>query len=547
MARKAHLLGWDDPDRFRHKFYAEKRKRLGKSKPSPKPRDERKRTLVQLIIEMKEKGKQRSDTPREMKTARCIRRLVDRGVMEPGELSPSHANYIAREEFGYREETPRTRWECEHALQEVQTDGSVSKYFRPWKVSDDGKDVLLKASGRPLRYKGREDGHTKLILWQFQDKYSRLRTVRGIPGKAESTPMVLAHMNFWLNRPEDTHPMRHLPWEFAHDNGAPFRTQEWENLLIALDMDPIADDRSSMPYEKTGIGSIENRWKRMWALELEWSEDYPRIWLSEYNDLVHAALAEEVEDEHPYFDGYKGDLYQQSLLRQNPRPRVLQQDIFELACRRYERTVTGELTISIDNIPYRVPQRWAGTHTIGRRVIAWKNWRGQLVATLKDYPAAEAFPLEPFAHRVKGDFSGGHQRTYTQKIKDQIASGSGMYEAIMTGRMQVGEDGEYIHSETGEIIEPPSTPTRLMPADEAIQPDSPFAGRSEQGEADRFDTAYDAQVWIGKQLAPWEISYADVADYFAPRLEHEFDLQRDRIAREVQKLTEDFKQQSKTG
>lgn len=535
----------------RDRFYAEKRQRIGKSKESPKPKNEtwkRKRELVKLIIEMKERGKKRSDIPREMDTEVCLDRLVSRGIMQPGELSSSHANTIARQEFLYREGTPRTRWECEHALQEVQTDGSVSKYYRPWKTLPDG-DILLKASGRPLRYKGRDEGHTKLILWQYQDKYSRLRIVRGIPGKAESAMIALAAAGFWLNRPEDEHLMRHIPWGFARDNSGFYRGDEWTNFLRALELDPAdtEEQRKSEPYEKTGIGSIENRWKQIWKLELVWSEDYPQIKLSEYNQLLHWAMADEQEQAHPYFEGYKGDLYQQSVLSQQPRPRLLDCDVFELACRQYERTVESTLTVSIEGQQYRVPQYWEGlplwTDRGGRKVTIYKNYRGALVGELKGVFNRQAFELRPFEHRVKGDF-GSHKRTYQQRMKDAIAEGNSMYEAIMSGRTVISRDGEYVDDDTGQVITP-ARPAALMP-NQRLEPASPFAGRSGEPEApEEFDSPYQAKAWIGRQLQAYGLTYRDVAGYFNQKLESQ-GLGKAWITDEVQKLTQDFEQQQQT-
>lgn len=535
------------------KFYRELRKRKGKQKKSPKQADPRKREIARMVMKMKERGKQRSDSPRELATWRCLRILERRGVIKKGEISAAHVNTILREEFAYREETPRVRWEVDRSMAEVQTDGSISKFWRPWKQSEDGKDMLLKQSGRPLRYKGRNKDATKLILWQYQDKFSRLRIVRGFPGKAENTGHVLAAMHFWLNRPEDEHPMRHLPWSFGHDNGSVFRTDEWENILRSFDLDPedTEENRSSQPYEKTGIGSVEVMWKTIWQFELELSEDYDQIWLSEYNMLLHERMKEEMELDHPVFAGKRGDLYQQSLLRQEPRPRVLKADVFSLARKRYERKVTKELNISINGTKYAVPQHWAGINTMGEYVEAWENWRGELVAELRDQYCEETFALEPFAYQMKGEFKS-HKRTTQQRIKDEISSGDSMYEAVMSGRMTINEDGEYVDEETGEVLEAEDTgkPKRLMPADREHKPETPF-GRSDGGRAtegrEEFATVYDARVWIGKQLKGYGITYEDVKGYFDPKLEHEFELDKELIAEAVNELVDEFNAKSLAG
>lgn len=518
------------------KFHRLRRKKEGKLKSVERKRDLRKRRLAEYIVEMKERGKQRSDKPRELPTELCIDRLVKRGIMDRDELSPSHANYILRTEFQYREETPRVRWEAEYALQEVQADGSISKYFRPWK--NVGNDVLLKASGRPLAYKDRDAG-SKLILWQFQDKFSRLRTVRGFPGMAESTPIFASHMQFWLNREADEHPMKHLPWELAHDNGSLFKTQEYKNLALALGF----AYRTSKPYEKTGIGSVERMWQEIWKLELVWSEDYPTILLSEYNMLMHEAMIAEQKQKHPTMPGYKGEMYQKSLLRQKPRPREMEADVMELMHKTYERTVTNELSISVEGQKMRVPQYVAGLSLIGEQIHVHKNWRGQWAASVDTENGPVSVELRDFEYRSKGEFSGSHTRTFAQRMKHDISEGNSMYDSIMSGRVELDSDGEPFDSETGELLHV-SPVKRLEPKKEIHRPETPFTPKEET--IRMFDTVYDAKVHIGKRLKGHGLTYTDVSRLFDGRLEDELELNRDRIDEEIDAFLDILNHKTKT-
>ncbi|MEP5945033.1 MAG: hypothetical protein ABJ356_10760 [Balneola sp.] len=531
------------------KFHRVRRDKEGKLKNTPRERDQRKREIVKLVMEMKERGKQRSDKAREMATERCLNRLVRKGIMEPDEISASHADYIARTEFGYREETPRVRWECDYALQEVQTDGSTSKFFRPYKhvITENGPDVLLRASGRPLSYR-KDDPKEKVILWQFQDKYSRLRTVRAFPGKAESTAIMAAHMKFWLNREEDEHPMYHLPWELAHDNASMFKTEDYKTLAKALDF----TYRESTPYEKTGIGSVENRWKTIWQWELEWSEDYPELYLSQYNMMLHEAMAAEQAQDHPYLTGTKGEIYQRSLLAQQPRPRVLEEDIFTLMQSTYIRKVNAELTVSTPETgKLKVPQYWYGIELIGQEVKVSMNWRGEYRAELVNVPdyavneARDPFEVVPFEHRSKGDYSGSPKKTYQQQLKESIKSGDSLYDAIMAGDVALNDEGEPFDLETGEIIEAPK-PVTLQPQKEVHSPDSVFVDSEKEPEATHFESTYQARVWIGQQLKSVNLTYDHVSSHFDNRLVDFYELDRKRIKDAVELLKENLKQRAQS-
>jgi hypothetical protein len=356
-----------------------------------------------------------------------------------------------------------------------------------------------------------------------------------------------AHMKFWLNRERDDHPMFHLPWQLAHDNASLFG-EDYQSLRKALEF----DDRKSTPYEKTGIGSVENRWKVIWQWELEWSEDYETILLSEYNMLLHEAMANEQHEEHPYINGQtKGAVYQQSMLSQEPRPRVVEVDVMSLMHSTYERTVTHELSISVDGEKLRVPQYWYGIDLIGEKVKVFKNYRGEWRAELMkvpDYAVDEArtpFDLTEFVHRSMGDFSGSHQLTYQQRLKEQIKNGDGLYEAIMAGEVALDDEGLPFDIESGEYIEA-AKPVKLQPKREVLEPASPFVEGDKGTELQsdkvgrKFDSTYQARVWIGQQLRELGIDYAQVDSYFGPRLMQEFELRRDLISEAVDRLKQNL-------
>jgi len=511
----------------RDKFYREMRKRFGKAKEIE--RDKRiPRHLVKLIAEDKIRGYSRADDEREMSTKRCIKRLVRKGIPGADQLTVSSVNRILRDEFGFRERTPRQRWEAEYALQEVQIDFSHSKYYKIVRYDEERDDWLLKASGIALSYK-KNPYRLKPILTQAIDKYSRLRLVRCYPGANESTRIMRAHLDFWLRRTEDEHQMHHLPFELAHDNGAPFRSEEFTQVIDALQI----AHRTSIPYEKTGIGQIENRWKPIWQIELDLSADYEFLWLSEYNMLIHEEMIADQQEQHPYFNGRKGDLYQQSILRH--RPYSLDVDIADIACKTGIRTVRETLTISFDGEQYRVPQYVGDIPVINKQVRVSKNLRGKLIGELVNVHASE-FELEPFEHRTKGDFSGSYKRTFRQHIEDNLKQGKSMYDSVIT------ENGERVDPDTGEILPKPTT-SRLSPRRQTADVDSPFA-RSAEPESERFDSPFEAKKWIGIQLKPFGLDYGDLASRFDAWID-ELDLNKEAIEAKLNEFLTAYKQ-SKT-
>lgn len=484
----------------RDKFYRKKREILGKTKTVE--RDTRiDRRLVRLIAETKIQGYSLAEDERELSTARCIERLKRKGYPGAEQLTVPSVNRILRQEFGFREPTPRRRWEADYALQEVQADGSHSKYFKPYRYDHQRGDWLLKRSKRALSYK-QNPNRLKVILFQFQDKYSRLRLVQGWPGTNESAAIIKSQMGFWLSREEDEHMMRHVAFGLAHDNGTGFKTEEWRNLVKALG---VEHERWSMPYEKTGIGAVENRWKPVWKWELEWALDYDQIWLSEYNMLLHERAIQEQYEEHPVREGRKVDLYQQSIL-QTP-PMQFDGDLFQLASKTWIRKVSNELTVSVDNNKFKVPQYVADTHTQGKEVRVHRNLRGEWMGELVGVYHKAEFELKPHEIQSYGEYKS-HKRTYRQQVESDLAKGESYYDRFVV------DGGELVDPDTGEVLQPDSNQVkRLQPQAEKVEPDTIF---TREPAPEEFATEFEAKAWIGRQLEPYGLSYSDVASKFDP-------------------------------
>lgn len=475
------------------------RKLRGRSKTVVKKSDPRKLEICTMIVEMKERGKMRSEKEHEMSTATCIRRLVKKGLVTENEISPSHANRIIRQELAYREPIARTKIETVCALQEVQIDFSHSKYFKVSHFCKDRGEWIMKASGRALSYK-QNPLKFKPILAGLIDHYSRMRLVRAYPGCSESTMIGMSMLQFWLCRDDDEHIMRHLPFTLAHDGGAPWKSSEFKSVVKALEL----NTRMIPPYEKTSLGMVERYWQQVWKYELEWSEDYPELTLTEYNNLLHSACIHEGSLPHPNMGESRVAAYQKSILR--TQPAVLDVDLVEFATRTFIRRVK-DLRISIESEEFKIPQYVGNTWTNGKQVRAYRNMQGDWLAELVD-EFSKPFRIEPAQATIYGSYSA-NQETFAKKVVKKIDSGMSMY--LNVNKQQ---DGSLVDMETGEIIDEPK---RLMPAKKVASVDSPFG----TGKEEFFSSRYEARSYIGAKLEAWSLTYKDVQNLFNPLIEDE--------------------------
>lgn len=511
----------------RDTLHREIRKLSGPRKQLAQRITERKVHIAMMVVEMKQRGMDRSLKEHEMATRRCLDRLARQGSIRKGEISASHCNRIIRDVLGWREPATRVRFSTQYALQEVQMDFSTSKYFQIVGYDEARGDWKLKASGRKLYYK--ENPHKlKLILGGAIDHYSRLFLVRSYPGCAESTIIGMGLMNWMLTRPEDDHLLHHLPFRVGVDNGGPWKSQEFTHVRSALDLDV----RMIPPEHKESLGMIENHWQNVWRWELEWSEDYPAMYLSEYNELLHHEAIAEQALAHPELSGTRRDIYQQSILQN--RPRTVDTDLMQIATRTWLRRVGADLSISVEGTKFKVPQYAGSTWTNGKQVRVYQNMSGEWLGELVE-AYGKPFVLQPFQATPYGEFTGSPKQTFRDRIKADIAAGYSMYKDVNRPA------AERVDPETGEIIE--SGSAVLRPAANPAQVRSPFTA---ERAPDAFDSVFEAKSWIGKQLEPYGISFGDVSGVFDGLLAGRAP-EKEPIAERLGKLVDHINQHTKTG
>lgn len=476
-------------------LHRELRARFGKKKEIVRPDDPRKVEIALMVIEMKARGMERSIKEHEMATDRCLDRLVRKGIIQEGEISAAHCNRIIRQKLMFREPESRVRIESEYALQEVQLDFSQSKYFRIVKFDEKREDWLIKAAPRAISFV-KNESRFKLILAGGIDHFSRMRLVRCYPGAAESTMIGISFLNWMLNRDEDEHMLHHLPERYAVDNGASWVSQEFEHLSSAIGVDL----RFIPPGEKESNGMIENYWKPVWKWELEWSEDYPQLYLSDYNELLHFECSKEQLMPHPRKGLTRQQIYQQSILR--TRPRKVNVDLMQIATRTWTRRVSQELAVSVEGQEFKVPQYVHNTWTNGKQIRVYRNLQGQWLGELLD-AAGKPFELTAFETVTMGTYSGNHKETMARKIKKDILAGYSLYRDVNKTAPK-----EIIDEETGEVFE---SPIALKPVSQHATVNSVFTAPVA---APAFDSVFEAKSWIGARLEAWHMNYSDVAHLF---------------------------------
>lgn len=449
--------------------------------------------VIQIFMEAKIRGEQATDAERNIATEEIRKEFIRQGIVSEAECpSVSTINRLMRERYGFKQKRPKVQWKCDYALQDLQIDFSQSKSFRIVEFDKQKNDYLLKASPRVLSYRRNPD-KAKVILAGFHDKYSGLSIIQASAGAAESYPILIEGMRFWLLRPEDDHLMRHLPFGIGHDNGSLFKGEEYRNLCTVLDY----NDRSSRPYQKTGIGAVERKWRALWNKEILMSFSYENIYLSEYNELIHQAMVEDHQKMHPWRNEPKGDVYQQSILQR--RPEILEDDILEFSFRSYERTVTESLTVSVDAHVLQVPQYTEeNIPLIGKRVKVFKNRKNEYVAQLVDQ-FSEPFKLSDYERHSMGEY-----RSYKETTKERME--------------KENRDGNWVHKQLAEQkrqeLSDQAQPKRLTPKASPKIIESPFTPTPTVEVEDTFDTAMEAKLFIAKQLKPLGITYPEVQAFF---------------------------------
>lgn len=462
------------------------RDKRGPVKESPQPQEVR-RDLVYMVADIKQESERYGMREAEMPTWRCLELLAECGVAGIEDLTVPSVNRVLRE-MGYREERSYVRYECEYALQEVQADWSVSKYFRVSDYDETSGQWIFKATSTATDYKD-DDKRQRIWLGGIIDSFSRLRYNKALIGTGESAELCLDFLTQFFNRPKDDLAFRHVGWQFRLDNGA-LDGKLGKTFFNAIDR----------PYETINVGNKESNGKieRSWQMIWDWEQHIAMqlgegntLTMNRYNELLLQECIRQQAMPHPIWkDRKRADVYQKSLQAQNPRPETIDVDARKLAFEVYERTVRSDQCVSINNEPYRVPVMVGEYRTTGKRIRVLINKVGKMVGELVG-KFADNFELEPYERRLRGDFTGTPPNTLRQQLDDDHKAGKSITEQLRKGSenlpLRRGIEGDDSRNNA----------SRLAPPDSPIAPNSPFI---EDPEAEAFSSKVKAMSYISAQL-----------------------------------------------
>ena len=451
-------------------IYRNLRKRFGRKKTVTREKRIPQR-LINEIARIKMYGMKMQIDEREYSTERCIDMLQKRGVPGAEALTVSSVNRRLVES-GFRLRDPIVRVEASYVNQEHQMDFTRSKYFQL--VGHDGKDWILKVSGRELHYK-QDDRRLRLWIVSLVDTYSRIEAARGYAATSESQDLGLAHLNWCYNREPDDLLIGKLPEQFKTDQGSFGKTSTIKDVFARLGV----ETHFSKPYQKRGIQKVETKHRSRWqqfelglALQLGAGQ---KITLGEYNELLFEECVRAQDLAHPVRQDTRRGLYLSSLIAHPPKK--LDVDLREIAFKVWERKVRDTLTISIDNMQFACPE-----NTQGKTLRIYRNKMGEFVAhVVEDFD--KVFVLRPTRGFIElGEFEHRPHATYRQKVQTAVEKDLGQGKRLF-----------------------------MEPEDEKIKPKTVFDRAVET--IKEFPNAYEAKKYIGKRLPDGQ-TYADYADVF---------------------------------
>jgi hypothetical protein len=491
--------------------------------------------LIKKIIRMKMYGYQGIQN-RELATDLCIEILIEEGYKEAEKLTVSTVNR-RMVELGFRERDVIVRVEAEYANQQHQLDFSRSKYFQVYRFDSSKSDYILKATTKQLTYK---ENDTALRTWLvgLTDAYSRASLVQCYAATGESVLIGIEFLNFAYNRSltpgpspdtrrgeglpsssplsslsgqqsphpalsqsgrgDEGHPMVYLPDVLKTDNGAFIKNESVKMLLYKLGV----KSELSKPMKKRGIQKREAAWKIYWRrfelpMYIKFKEGYT-IHLQDYNALAHEYMIKLLDRNVPGKAVTRGHAYRTSIAMREQR--IVSVDMRELLTRPYMRVVNDDLTITIKNQKYAAPRNF-----MGKRVSAWVNMNGEVVAELLEEPGKPVImpPTDGFVS--VGDFSGREAQSFRSKIEDEIA---GEKRQHTPGPSREGNSIQYLPVRKKEV-----EPDNVY---DAARLHTPAYGHPSQ-EGIQFRNEFEAKVYIANQFGR-NASYADYAEIFDPLL-----------------------------
>ncbi|XWN36071.1 MAG: hypothetical protein ROO71_08905 [Balneola sp.] len=500
----------------KHTIYREIRSRYGKAKEIERevqvdPDNE----LIEMIFNMKIMGELMHLKRREISTENCIQILIDRGIKGADQLTVSTVNRRLRE-MQFRDKQPNKRIESRYANQVHMIDFSRSKYFQIFDYDARKDDYMLTVSGKELHYKDENNDRFRTWIVQYMDDFSRLRKVKCYAEMNESALLGLEHLRWsWLADEEDEHLLKYLPIEmFRSDNGAFRKAQETINAMDVMGIKLT----KQMPGRKGGTAKVENRMKSLWqefelplALNLGQGS---RIWLSEYNELVHEFTLKEHNKQHPVFKDFtKGEWYQRSLADRSQVQRTTKVDVIRVATRVETRKVDDHLRISLNNVFYEVPQYVEGLPTINQEIQIFTNKYGEYNAKFKGDPDSPVFELRVWEPSYWGEmesFAHTERRKAEDRLEADPRNVSEILEGIDEGEGQVGNESEEI-----SLPAPQSKkPTYMSPLVDDVTADESTFKKKVEKKGKVYRSELDARAFVGRQIQAYGLTYGEVSTYF---------------------------------
>lgn len=352
---------------------------------------------------------------RQLSTQLLIQLMEETGEIEPGEWSVSGLNSAIRKS-GYRLTKSRLRVEAEHYCQQFQIDFSRSKHFQVI-GKDEDDNWKLRVSAKELHYK---DGAVRVRVWvtQMMDEYSRLRVVRYNIATGESPLLGMTFLDWYFNREDDGHFMRHLPEAIRGDQGAFMKSQEAVNAFDSLGI----DHRMSSPENKETQGKIERAFRDLWS---RFEADLARrlvaeqglratITLAELNSWINQKMIEVQSERHPvYKQSTKMAVAQRSAL--NVRSKLMEADVLAHAFRTWEREADVSCMVSVDGVELEVPHYCAG-----KRVRIHRNLHGEYVGQMVDGYTEKPFAVTPYEYATLGKFDKKRPKVYSEVVREMV-------------------------------------------------------------------------------------------------------------------------------
>lgn len=460
--------------------------------------------LVDFVEKTKARGMEMGLGERELSTEKCLGIAERKGVDGAEDASASAVNRRLRQR-GFRAKKRYRKVEADFATQVQLLDFSRSKYIQVRDYDEDADDWLLEVTDKQLNYKDPE-GAFRTWYAMLVDDHSRVRLARLFCDTGENALLGLTFLRWAWTRPQDDHPLHHVPRILQTDYGAFRRSKRVQRAFESLG--EVQLKKSS----KEGQGKVERSFRTLWQrFELPFAienKDGYQIHAADFNALLREHLVEESNRQHPERPSYTcSQIYEGSIMRTPPLE--LDADVVQLAFNVHERQVDAYGRVSIDGTKYRCPDSHENIAIEpGMRVRVSINAEGRAIGRLIERNMQQPFELEPWTQPAYGEMGGeearGTGRTKLEQLRRQVDVTSPLRGDV------VDDDAPEVQVDDDGIL------AALGDRHIDVSVDSDFAG-DDPGDEHPVP-ASQAREWIGRRLGSIGHTYADARDVFDPLL-----------------------------